>query len=1092
VTDLRQWLAGKGLERYVDVLLAHDIDLDIARGLTESDLALAGLPLGARKRLLQAFSTLDAEPASLRNFHTVEDLPPEAEAERRQLAVLFCDIVGSTTLAEKLDVEDLRAVLLQFQTICAEVVQRYQGHIGLFIGDGMTAYFGYPQATEDFAQRAIGAGLQILKDIRLQERPIELRCGIHVGPVVVGDMGAGDKRMRDGLVGEVPNVAARLQSIAPPGSLVISEAAEKIINGYFDVEPMGEQMLKGVGAPIRVYRVAGSRIISSRFEGQNDQSLTRFVGRETEFAFLLKRWNDAKEGDDQSIVLVGEAGIGKSRLLERLREHVRCEMGHEIALFCSPLHETSALWPVEQYLRRTLSLDQPPEKSRSQITTYVRELEIDNQSEAEAELAALLIGHEEKSAALDPAGSRRILFTALTQILLATVNDVATLIVLEDAHWIDASTSELIGRVLLKMRGRPVLFLITARPEFRPGWAGAKLVTLPLTRLSRREAEEMISSVAPSGIPPAILMRLAKKAEGVPLFIEELTKSVVDSKVELATTSQIELPASLEAALHTRLDRLAPIRQIVQIAALLGRVFQEDLLIAASHRSPTEVRRALTDLISAELIYLLPGETANFEFKHALIQEAATSTMLRNQKAQLHRMIASALIGLRPQLIKQSPEQLAYHLMEAGSFTEALDHWETAGALARSRAAANEAISHYRKAIECAKDTQDTSRDQERIAELHIALANALMQAEGYRPKGLQTILKRAEELSARSGSERSNCKMLLTFSPYFFATGRNDEYIRRCTGPLSTFSREANHLHSGLLVTTGIAHFNRAEFRSAIDALTAALHVIDQLKESESFLIGGASPAIAVRQYLIRSLLIVGEFDRSLIDDALQWMLRRNLNPFDRAWALIAAGYAHLAFGAFESLSHVAAELIHIGEKYGYAPRKANGLIFRGYCESSMGQPDLAIADFRQGYEIWRGEGVVFHTPERACALCEALINSGRLEDAEQYLNELDMLVTDTDEASWQSECIRLRGLIALRRDENDDAEASFLRAISLADRQCAYLFEVRAARQLAEMLANTPRKIQGCRQLEGALNRIPEESPLADVRSARQFGSG
>jgi class 3 adenylate cyclase/tetratricopeptide (TPR) repeat protein len=1092
VDDLRQWLAARGLERYADALQAHDIDLDIARSLTDADLEASGLPIGARKRLLKAFANIDAEPAVVTNSGANENSPYHVEAERRQLAVLFSDVVGSTTLAEKLDAEDLRTVLLEFQKICAEIVQRYGGQIGLFIGDGLTAYFGYPRASEDFAERAVSAGLQIIQDISgIQPTPIQVRCGIHVGPVVVGDMGAGDKRIRDGLVGEVPNIAARLQSIAGPGSVVISDATQQIVGGSFDSESLGDQALKGVSLPIKAYRVIAPRMIASRFEGRRRHSLTRFVGRRTELAFLQKRWDDAKEGDGQSVLLVGEAGIGKSRLLERMRDHVRSERGREIALFCSPLHQTSALWPVSQFLRRTLALDQQAETSRAKITTWVRGLQLDNPDEADRELAALMLGHAEGDT--DPTASRQILFSALSEAFWATVADSPTLLVLEDAHWIDPSTSELIGRLLLLLRERRALILITARPEFHPNWQGAQIVTLPLTRLSRRETEEMVRCVAPPNVSPAILSRLAARAEGVPLFIEELTKSVIDRNNNLAAAGDIELPPSLQAALHTRLDRLAPIRQIVQIAALLGRVFQQDLLVAISQRSEADVRKALKELVAAELIFPLPGrDTASYEFKHALVQEAATSTMLRNQKAQLHRQIADSLVSLRSGVITRNPELLADHLMEAGNFAAALDQWEKAGALAQSRAAAREALSHYRKALECADRCECVSRGQDRIARLYIALANVLMQAEGYRAIGLDTLLQSAEKSATASGSKELEFKSAILSCPYFYATGRNEEYLVRCDRQLAKLSPEVIHYRGGLLITKGLAHFNRGEFQSAIESLHAAVEIVDQLGDEASPLIGpigGASPGICLRQYITRAMFLTGDFDPKLIEAALQWMLDRDLNPFDRAWALIATGYTRFLFGEYLELSEVGNELIQIGDKYGYAPRKGNGLIFRGISRAMSGQLDQGIEDLKQGYRIWRGQGVVFHTPERACPLCDALISAGRSDEAEQVLNEIDALVAGTDERSFQAECIRLRGMIAQGRNQIDQAEALLLEAIAIAGQQGTGLFEVRASHRLAEMFAGSTRADDGRRRLEGALGRIPPDSPLVDVRKARQF---
>jgi tetratricopeptide (TPR) repeat protein len=369
------------------------------------------------------------------------------------------------------------------------------------------------------------------------------------------------------------------------------------------------------------------------------------------------------------------------------------------------------------------------------------------------------------------------------------------------------------------------------------------------------------------------------------------------------------------------------------------------------------------------------------------------------------------------------------------------------------------------------------------MARLHIALANALMQAEGYRAIGLDTLLQNAEKSVVASSSQELEFKSAILNCPYFYATGRNEEHLVRCDRLLAKLSSEAVHYSGGLLITKGIAHFNRGELRSAIESFLAAMNIVDQLGDEAPSLIGpigGASPGINLRQYVTRAMLLTGDFDSKMIGASLQWMLHRNLNPFDRAWALIAAGYTHFLFGEYLKLSEVATELIQIGDKFGYAPRKANGLIFRGISRTMSGQLEQGIEDLKQGCRIWRGEGVVFHTPERVCPLCEALISAGRPDEAEQALDEIDALVAGTDERSFQAECVRLRAMIAHGRNQIDQAEVLLLEAIAIAVQQGAGLFEIRASHRLAEMFAGSARAAEGRQRLERALDRIAPDSPL------------
>ncbi|MGR9207496.1 AAA family ATPase (plasmid) [Rhizobium leguminosarum] len=457
MAKLREWLESRGLGRYAAALLAHDIESDILPQLTDADLAAAGLPVGARKRLLQAFGELSKDdgleplPRPI-----VSEVDPATEAERRQLTVLFCDVVGSTHLAETLDPEDLRDLLLSFQKVCADAVQRNGGQIGLFIGDGVTAYFGYPKANEDSAQRAVQAGLDILAAlVELRKDGLLARCGVHTGQVVVGEMGAGEKRLRDGIVGEAPNIAARLQGLAPPGSLVMSDATLRLVEGLFEVEQLGPQVLKGVSAPTETYRVLRSSSAPNRFEARTGQFLTSLIGRETELGLLAKRWQHAMEGEGQAVLLQGEPGIGKSRLLQTLRAQL-CETPHsEIVFYCSPQHQSSALWPVIQQLHRALASvgEQCGGGQHQRLRQFLADLDLDV-AEVVDPLARLLGPPVESGMDTTPSDAkqvRRTVFLALSRIISAMQQRSATLLIVEDSHWIDPSTAELVGQLLSGM-----------------------------------------------------------------------------------------------------------------------------------------------------------------------------------------------------------------------------------------------------------------------------------------------------------------------------------------------------------------------------------------------------------------------------------------------------------------------------------------------------------------------------------------------------------------------------------------------------------------------------------------------------------------
>jgi class 3 adenylate cyclase/tetratricopeptide (TPR) repeat protein len=1101
MAQLREWLEARGLGRYADALLAQDIELDILPELTDADLAAAGLPVGARKRLLQAIegrrNLSDAAIPTRGPPPIVPTTEPATEAERRQLTVLFCDVVGSTHLAETLDAEDLRNLLLSFQKVCAEVVQRHEGQIGLFIGDGVSAYFGYPRAHEDSAQSAVQAGLDIMAGLtELRREGLEARCGVHTGPVVVGELGVGEKRLFDGIVGEAPNIAARLQALAPPGSLVMSEATLRLVEGIFEVEPLGPQMLKGVSAPIAIYRVLRPSAAPNRFEARGGHFLTPLIGRDTELGFLTKRWENAMEGEGQAVLLQGEAGIGKSRLLQTLRMQLRETPHTEIVFYGSPQHQTSPLWPVIQQLNRALGFagEKDDVARRERLRHFLGDLDLDSADVVEplAVLLGLSADPGWNAGPADPEQLRRAVFAALSRLTSAMQRQSPVLVVVEDAHWIDPSTTEHVGQMLTEMASQRLFVLLTARPEFRAPWSNlSQMVTLQLARLSRRETEAMIRGVVPDDLPAAMVAQLVAKTDGVPLFIEELTKSVAESRSTFDFGAAIEIPATLQAALHTRLDRLAPIRQIIQVAALLGRVFDADLLIAVTQRDAAAVKRALHDLIEAELIYPRRNpHCESYQFKHALIQDAAIDTLLRNQRAQLHRQIAVALVELRADAVERNPELVAHHLQEAGDWGDALDHWQTAGAAAMARAASREAVSHFANAINCSERLGDMSGGAERMTRLHLAMATALMQAEGYRSERLNQALDAARRAAADTALVELQCEAALSSAAFFYATGRNRDYLTLADEQLENHANLLPPAYlSGLWSTKGTAHFNRAEWRFALDALRKARDLIDRTDASCRILLGGADQLLPTQAYFFRSLVAMGFIDEAVATtERFVQTIDRIEKPFDIVWALVVKCVLFALLGQNDVLLQAAAKMVEISERHGYTARLSNGLLWRGIARSRLGELDAGIDDARKGMVLWRGQGVVFHTPERMCWLCDLLVQAGRLDEASQLLDEADTLVIDTDEAGGLAECTRIRGQIAAGRNDLTDAVRLFEEAIVISQRQEAQLFELHATTQLASVLARLGRPHEGAARLRTIIDAFDTKHEIVDLVAARK----
>jgi tetratricopeptide (TPR) repeat protein len=577
----------------------------------------------------------------------------------------------------------------------------------------------------------------------------------------------------------------------------------------------------------------------------------------------------------------------------------------------------------------------------------------------------------------------------------------------------------------------------------------------------------------------------------VPLFIEELTKSVAESRSNVGFGTAIEIPATLQAALHTRLDRLAPIRQIIQIAALLGRVFDADLLIAVSQRDAAAVKRALHDLIEAELIYpRRDPHCESYQFKHALIQDAAVSTLLRNQRAQLHRQIAVALVELRADAVERHPELLAHHLQEAGEWGGALEYWQKAGAAAMARAAARETVSHFANAIDCSKRLDEVSGGAERMTRLHLAMASALMQAEGFGAERLDQALDDARRAAADAALVELQCEVTLSSGVFFYATGRNGDYLTLADKQLENHADLLPSTYvSGLWLNKGTAHFNRGELRLAIDALRKARDLIDRTDASRRILLGGGDQLIATHDILQRSMVIMGFIDEAVeTTEHLVQAIDRMEKPFDISWALFVKCNLCVLLGQNDVLLQDVAKIIEISERHGYTARRGIGLSLRGLARARLGELDAGIDDAREGMVIWRGKGVIFRTQEKICWPCDLLVQAGRLDEASHLLDEADALVINTDEASFLAECIRIRGQIAACGNDLAAAVRLFEKAIAISQRQEARLFELRATTQLASVLARQGRAQEGKARLRAIIDAFDTKHEIVDLAAARK----
>jgi class 3 adenylate cyclase len=747
--QIAEWLEKLGLSEYAQRFADNAIDLSVIRDLTEQDLKDLGVLLGHRRKILRAIAELDGvAPAPI---ETATEPTLRDEAERRHLTVMICDLVGSTAMSARLDPEDMRAVMDAYHAACARIMPTYEGFLAEFRGDGILAYFGYPRAHEDDAERTVRAGLDIIAAIaRLETRagePLAVRIGIATGLVVVGNLSGGSALREHAVVGDTPNVAARLQSLAEPGSIVIAASTRRLLGNLFRLRDLGRHEVKGITEPVAAWAVDGVSASESRFEAARVAGLTDLIGREKEIDFLLERQRFAWRGEGQIVLISGEPGIGKSRLAAALAEHIAGEPHTRLRYQCSPYHTSSALRPFIAQLERVAEF-KADETSEQRLDKLEALLGMGaSQVQAIAPLFAALLsipfGERYPPLALSPTQQRRRTLAALLDQFEGLARRQPILLSFEDAHWADATSLELLDLAVERMRQLPVLALFTFRPGFEPPWVSLPHVsTLSLGGLDRNDVESMVARVTGGRVlPPEVMTQIVAKTDGNPLFVEELTKAVLEAGIVVedaegyrlkAPLPPFAIPATLQDSLMARLDRLAPVREISQIGAAIGREFSYSL-VCALVRDESALKNALGQLEQAELVFRRgePPE-AVYSFKHALVRDAAYESLLKSRRQRLHGQIARTLEERFADIVASQPEIVARHFTEAGLLEPAIDYWLKAGQQAARRSANAEALNHLARGLELLPNISDPMVRNKSELLLQTSLGNSLRATKGW------------------------------------------------------------------------------------------------------------------------------------------------------------------------------------------------------------------------------------------------------------------------------------------------------------------------------------------------------------------------
>ena len=756
--DVGSWLQSLGLEKYERAFRENDVDAEVLAHLTADDLISIGVAsVGHRRKLLAAIGAL-ATDATVAITATPPLVPAPADAERRQLTVMFCDLVGSTALATRLDPEDLREVVGAYHRAVNETIAPFEGFVAKYMGDGVLIYFGYPQAHEDDAERAVRAGLAVIAAIGRLDLPerLQTRLGIATGLVVVGDLiGAGAAQER-GVVGETPNLAARLQALAQPGTLVIAEGTRRQIGGLFDLDDLGPQPIAGFAERQHAWRVVGESCVVSRFEALRSPAAP-LVGRDEELDLLLRHWRQAKAGEGRVVLISGEPGIGKSRLTAELGGSIASEPHTRLRYFCSPHHQDSALHPFVIQLEHAAGFardDTAEEKLGKLRALLAPGARGDDEIELLAELLSLPNSADDLN--LSPQRKREMLFETLLHQLKALSHSRPIVMVFEDAHWIDPTSRELLDLTLGRVAQLPVLLVVTFRPEFQHGWSGQPHVaTLALNRLGGHDGAALVEWLAGNaGLARETVDAIVERADGVPLFVEELTKAVVESGdlgnrsgavLAASPLPNLAIPASLHASLIARFDRLGAIaKEIAQIGAVIGREFSHELIQSVVQRPEPDLKTALDRLTDAGLLFrrAVPLHSS-YQFKHALVQDAAYATLLRARRRQLHEAIAAALEREFPETLATQPELLAHHCTEAGRTEPAVQYWRRAGERALARSANLEAIAHFGRGIRLLVGLPQSRQE----LMFQAALVAPLWTSRGFGSPEAERAAKRALEL---------------------------------------------------------------------------------------------------------------------------------------------------------------------------------------------------------------------------------------------------------------------------------------------------------------------------------------------------------
>jgi class 3 adenylate cyclase/predicted ATPase len=1116
------WLRRLGLGGYEAAFRENEIDERILLSLTQEDLKEIGVgPVGHRRMLLEAIAALrtetstktpSADPATT---DSAPSISPEDRAERRQVTVMFSDLVGSTALSARLDPEDMREVITAYQGVVAETVGRFGGFVAKYMGDGVLAYFGYPQAHEDDAERAVRAGLELVAAVSglKTHAALRTRVGIATGLVVVGDLVGSGASQEQAIVGDTPNLAARLQGIAEPNGVVIAEATRELLGNLFELRDLEPKDLKGIAEPVRTFAALRVSSVESRFEAMHPSGMTELVGREEELDLLMRRWSKAKTGEGQVVLLSGEAGIGKSRLTAALLERLATEPHTRLRYFCSPQHTDSAFYPIIGQFERAAGFahGDTPQTKLDKLDVLLAQ---PSTSKQDAQLFAemLSVPNDGRYPALEltPQQRREKTLEALSRQMETLVRTSPVLMIFEDAHWADPTSLEAFGRTVDRIATLRVLLIVTFRPEFEAPWVGQPHVTsLALNRLGHRDIDSMIDRVVGNKLLPAdIRQDIIERTDGIPLFVEEMTKAVLEAGSEpkpmqiaaAAPSPALSVPASLHASLMARLDRLgAAAKEVAQIGGAIGREFSHGLLAAVVRKPEEEIASSLDRLNRAGLLFRKGVQPhATYLFKHALVQEAAYGTLLRQPRRALHARIADTLEKRFTDVVESQPELLARHCTEAGLIEKAAGLWGRAGQRSLERSALVEAIEQLTRALDQIASLPTTPALRREHIKLQVALIYPLTHVKGYAASETKTAAERARLLieQAEALGEPPEDPLLLFSVLYGFWVANYVAFDGRmmlklaaqflalaekqgATFPLAVGRR---------LLGTSLA--NVGDLTQGRAHLDRAMALYDPAAHRPLATRFGQDVGVSILSSRSLAVWALGHVDAALEDADHALRDARGIGEFAALmYALSFGAHTHILCRNYATANLLSDEIVALADEKGAAQYKAAGKLMRGSVFALTEKASDAVPTITSGLTAWRSTGATLWMPTFLSYLASAHAELGQFDEAWRCATEARATLEATEERLWEAEVHRIAGEIALMSLERDaaKAEACFERALDVARKQQAKSWELRAAMSMARLWRDQGKRDEARELLAPIYGWFTEGFDTLDLKQAK-----